>query len=127
MDKHISAVIIDDNEMTRELLRTALRNDGYQVLGEATDGVSGLEMILRAKPDVVFLDILMPGASGLDVLQQVRQALPRCAVLMVTGSSDRDTVQTALARGAHGFILKPFNTATVLKTMDAAIARARGH
>ena len=126
MSKNINVVIVDDNEMTREILRVALRSDGYNVVGEAADGESGLELIKRCKPDVIFLDIMMPGMSGIDLLKQGRALLPRSAILMVTGSSDRQTVQAALQNGAHGFILKPFNTGTVLDTVVSALQRARG-
>lgn len=125
-EKNINLIIIDDNEMTREVLRVTLRSDGYQVVGEAADGESGLEMVRRLKPDVVFLDVIMPRISGLEVLKQIKQIMPKAVVLMVTGNSDRPTVQAALQNGASGFILKPFNTATVLNTVETALQRARG-
>ena len=125
-EKNVNVIIIDDNEMTREVLRVTLRSDGYQVVGEAADGESGLEIVRRLKPDVVFLDVIMPRISGLDVLKQLKQALPKVVVLMVTGNSDRPTVQAALQNGASGFILKPFNTATVLNTVETALQRTRG-
>ncbi|MBI3230049.1 MAG: response regulator [Burkholderiales bacterium] len=121
----MTTLIIDDNEITRELLRVTMRSDGYQVLGEATDGESGMEMVARLKPDVVFLDIVMPGMSGIDVLKSIKSKLPKTVVLMVTGNSDRATVQAAVQNGAGGFILKPFNTGTVLKTVENALQRAR--
>lgn len=125
-EKNIRTIIIDDNDMTREVLRVTLRSDGYQVIGEATDGETGLEIVCRLKPDVVFLDVIMPRVSGLEVLKQIKQILPKVVVLMVTGSADRPTVHAALQSGASGFILKPFNTGTVLDTVENALQRMRG-
>lgn len=125
VEKDINVVIIDDNEMTREILRVTLRADGYQVVGEATDGETGLELVKRTRPDVIFLDVIMPRISGLEVLKQIRQILPRCAVLMVTGQNDRSTVHAALQNGASGIILKPFNTGTVISTVEGALQRMK--
>ncbi len=125
-EKTTTCVIIDDNDITREVLRVTMRSDGYQVLGEATDGEAGLEMVKTMKPEIVFLDIIMPRLSGIEVLKQIKQARPQTVVLMVTGNSDRPTVQAAVHHGANGFILKPFNTATVLNTVESALQRARG-
>lgn len=124
-EKNIGVLIIDDNDMMREVLRVTLRSDGYNVLGEATDGVSGLEMAFKLKPDVICLDIIMPRIDGLKLLTILKEKLPRVAVLMITGQNDRAVVQQALASGASGFILKPFNTATILGTMEKVCAKMR--
>lgn len=126
VEKTTSCVIIDDNDITREVLRVTMRSDGYQVLGEATDGEAGIELVKTQKPDIVFLDIIMPRISGIEVLKQIKKLRPQTVVLMVTGNSDRPTVQAAVQNGASGFILKPFNTATVLNTVESALQRARG-
>jgi two-component system chemotaxis response regulator CheY len=118
-------VIVDDNEMIREVLRVMLRSHDFEVAGEATDGDSGLEMALSARPDVVCLDVVMPTTNGLDVLKEIKAKLPHTVVLMVTGNRDRDTVTAALQTGADGFILKPFNTGTVIDTVQKALAKSR--
>jgi two-component system chemotaxis response regulator CheY len=109
--------------MTRMLLRTILHSGGYKIVGEASNGASGLELALRLKPDIICLDVMMPDTNGLAVLEQIRVQMPQMTVLMVTGKRDADTVQTALKNGAKGFIIKPFNAKTVLDTMEKA-ARA---
>jgi two-component system chemotaxis response regulator CheY len=118
-------VIVDDNEMIREVLRVMLRSHDFEVAGEATDGDSGLEMALSARPDVVCLDVVMPTTNGLDVLKEIKAKLPHTVVLMVTGNRDRYTVTAALQTGADGFILKPFNTGTVIDTVQKALAKSR--
>lgn len=118
-------LIIDDNEAMRALLRVILRNDEYEVVGEAGNGEQGLEMALRLRPDVICLDVIMPKMGGLDLLPQLRAQLPATPVLMVTGTADRETVQAAVSGGAAGYIVKPFNAARVLDAVGNALARAR--
>lgn len=126
--KQVSRVVLaDDNDMTRALLRGILRGDDhYEVVGEASNGEQAAEMILRLKPDAVCLDVMMPKSDGLEVLRQIKAELPLTVVIMVTGSMERDTVQAAIAGGASGYIVKPFNSAKVLDTIAAALQKVRG-
>ena len=127
MTKKLAArvMIVDDNDLTRTLLRGILRGDDCEVIGEASNGEQGLEMALRLRPNVVFLDVIMPKASGLEVLEQLRTELPETAVLMVTGTADRETVQAAITGGAAGYIVKPFNAARVLDAVRQALDKQR--
>ncbi len=120
-------VIVDDNDMTRALLRGLLVSEGYVVVGEANNGDQGFEMILRIRPDIVCLDVNMPRTDGLTVLKQVRDQLPDQVVVMVTGNTDRDTVQGAITGGAAGFIVKPFNSAKVLSSIESAMKKVVAH
>jgi len=106
-------------------LRGILRGDDYEIVGEATSGKSGIELALNLKPDIVCLDNMMPEISGLEVLREIRPKLPQTLILMVTGSTDRDTVQAALQGGANGYIVKPYNAARVLDALEQALAKAR--
>lgn len=122
--KGMSVLIVDDNEMTREVLRVILRHEGYLVIGEATDGNTGLDMAMRLKPNIILLDVVMPTVNGLDVLKQIKEALPKTIILMVTSSKDRDTFAAALENGISGYIIKPFNAGTVMDAVQLAIAKA---
>ncbi|HTD03566.1 response regulator transcription factor [Undibacterium sp.] len=119
-----SVLIVDDNEMTREVLRVILRHEGYVVVGEATDGNTGLEMALKLKPNIILLDVVMPTVNGLDVLKQIKEALPKTIILMVTSNKDRDTFTAALQSGIGGYIIKPFNAGTVTDALQLAISKA---
>jgi len=121
--KLIRIQLVDDNEVTRALLRGILRGEEYEVVGEASDGEQGIEMALRLKPDVLCLDISMPKADGLEVLRQVRAQLPETVVLMVTSHTEREMVQQAVQSGASGYIVKPFNSGKVLDTIGRAVGR----
>ena len=108
-------VIADDNEVIRIALRAILRQAGFEVVGEARDGVLALDMVERLMPDLLCLDVMMPGRSGLEVLADVRKRFPRVKVLMITGKSDRETVGEIVDKGAVGMVLKPFNAAKVVE------------
>ncbi len=122
----LRVLLVDDNDMTRTLLRGMLVSEEYQLAGEASNGEHGLELALHLKPDVVCLDIQMPKGDGLDILQRIKEALPQTVVIMVTGSAERETVQAAVAGGADGYVVKPFNSARVLDTIAAALAKRKG-
>jgi two-component system chemotaxis response regulator CheY len=79
-------------------------------------------MALRLKPMLICLDHMMPKLSGIDVLQQIRPQLANTAILMVTGNTERDTVQSAIQAGANGYIVKPFNAARVFEAMGKALS-----
>jgi two-component system chemotaxis response regulator CheY len=124
--KTIRVLLVDDNDMTRTLLRGMLVVEEYEMAGEANNGEAGLEMALRLKPDVICLDIQMPKTNGIEVLKQIKSQLPRTAVVMVTGSTERETVQAAITGGADGYIVKPFNSARVLDAIGIALAKVQG-
>lgn len=118
-------LIADDNAVMRAVLRALLREAGYDVVGEAGDGAAAVELARRLAPDIVCLDIVMPKTDGLQALQEIRAARPDAVVLMISGSADRETVEAAVAGGASGYILKPFNAARVIETVKKAAARVR--
>jgi len=120
MDKRYKVFIIDDNEMTRAVLRMIIQGVRFDVVGDAAGASAGLERALRLRPDIICLDVQMPERDGLEILETLVAQLPDAVVLMVTARNDAPTVKMALERGARGFIVKPFNSGTVLDTMDAA-------
>lgn len=121
--EHISVLIIDDNDTTRAMLRSILRAEGINVIGEARDGESGLALVRKQAPTVVCLDVMMPNVGGLDILPQIRTEFPDVRILMVTGATDRDTVQAAIQGGACGYLVKPFNGAQVVAAIEQASLR----
>lgn len=119
--KNVTVLLVDDNEMMRTVLRVILHSEGYDVVGEAHNGKNGLELARKLRPDIICLDIIMPDSDGLEVLREIRREVPSAVVLMVTVNNDRNTVQTAIKRGASGFIIKPFNSGTVIDTVNQAV------
>ncbi len=125
MEKTVRVLIIDDNETMRDLLRLTLRTDGYEVVGAAADGASGLEMVAKLKPHLVCLDIDMPKINGINVLKVIKSKLPETAVLIISGKGESDVVKQALTEGADGFVLKPFKIGPLLEKVDALTAKLR--
>lgn len=118
---HKKIVIVDDNEVIRIALRSILRQAGFEVVGEARDGAGALDVVERQAPDLVCLDVMMPGRSGLEVLADLRERFPRIKVLMITGRSDRETVSEIVEKGAAGMVLKPFNAAKVIGVVSRVL------
>jgi two-component system, chemotaxis family, chemotaxis protein CheY len=127
-DDRIRVVLIDDDELTRSVLRMALAADVFEVVAEAASGRTGLEACLRTRPELIFLDVTMPDMSGLDILPAIRDAFPAAEVLMVTAANDRHTIEKAIFGGASGYIVKPLTAGKIedaLKRPAASIRRLR--
>ncbi len=118
--RKIRVVIVEDFEMTRTLLKIILRGDEFEVVGEAGDGLEGVQLCQQLQPDMVFIDVIMPKLNGLDALPEIRALLPHATIIMVTGNEDEDVVSKAMRSGANAYIVKPFNSASVLETMQVA-------
>lgn len=132
MSKYLPKIlIVDDNDLMRTLLRGMLRNEEYQVVSEARNGLQAVEAVQRLTPDIVCLDVMMPEMDGLEALQAIKQARPETVVVMITGNPSVENVQESIQGGAASFIVKPFNTAKVLDTLSkvwsaAAASRTGG-
>ena len=100
-------VIIDDHPIVRHGLAAVLnRAAGLQVVGEADDAPTGYALVQRSRPDVVILDLSLPGASGLDLIHRIARAYPQCAVLVVSMLHQDDYAERCMAAGARGYIMK---------------------
>ena len=105
----MKVLIVDDNAGTRSLIRIILKRTGHEVVGEAGDGDSAIKAFAELRPEVVLLDIIMPGKSGLEVLEEIRKIDPGAKVIMVT-AVDQDLINKELAgKGVSGIIYKPFS------------------
>ncbi|WP_276851487.1 response regulator [Enterocloster lavalensis] len=101
-------LIVDDAMFMRKMIRKILEEDGYTDLEEAQDGEAALELFEPFDPDLVLLDITMPGKSGLEVLEELLARRPQTKVVMCSAVGQESTVQQALTLGALDFIVKPF-------------------
>ncbi|MEW5770241.1 MAG: response regulator [Pseudomonadota bacterium] len=114
-------MVVDDDNLMREVLKALLREEGFEVVGEAKDGSSALGQVARLHPDLVCLDVNMPGMSGLDVLKAIQAAAPETRVVMVTGDASMTTVREAVSFGAVGYVIKPFKAGRVGPAIRAAL------
>ena len=100
-------MVVDDHPVVRSGLRLLLGTiDGLEVVGEAADGESAVRECRLLGPDVVLMDLVMPGIGGLEATRRIRAAQPEVAVLVLTMSDDNDTLRSALRAGARGYLLK---------------------
>jgi two-component system NarL family response regulator len=104
-------LVVDDVSLFRAGLTAALSGAGYDVIGEAADGEGAIALAESEQPDIVLLDILMPGMSGIEVLGKIRAVSPTSEVLLLTGSESEEDLVAAIRGGARGYILKdmPFD------------------
>ena len=115
----ITCLIVDDHEVVREGLRLSLsRASHVRVIGEAADGASAVALAERRRPDVVIMDVRMPGMDGLQATKLLSEKLPETAVLIFTAYSERSLLGRGLESGAKGYILKEAPHATLLRAIE---------
>lgn len=121
----MNVLIVDDNADTRSLIRAILEKNGHTVAGEAEDGPGALKAFAELRPDVVLLDIIMPGKSGVEVLEEIRKLDPEANVIMVTAVEQDKINRRLLLIGADGIIYKPFSTDNFEKSFVSAIRKMK--
>jgi DNA-binding NarL/FixJ family response regulator len=99
-------LIVDDHPLTRDALGALLAQHGFEVVGEASDGEEAIECVSRLQPDLVLLDLSMPGLDGLSALPRLREAAPGCEVVVLTASGTEENLLGAIRAGAAGYLLK---------------------
>ncbi len=102
----LRVVIVDDHPIFRDGLRAALQIDGLEVVGEAADGNEAVDVVAEHLPDVVLMDLQMPGQSGIEATRAITAAHPGTSVLILTMTDDSDAVFAAIRAGARGYLLK---------------------
>lgn len=116
----IRVAIAEDNWLTPMVLRTELEAHGYEVVGVATNGTDTLELCRRERPDVVLMDIRMPGVDGVEATRVLLEECPAC-VVMVTG--DAGLSQASEEAGAMGYLVKPFLPDEIVTAIEGALQR----
>jgi DNA-binding NarL/FixJ family response regulator len=99
-------LLVDDHPLTRSALAGLLRQHGFDVVGEAADGVEAIAQARSAQPDLILLDLSMPGMDGLAALPLLRDAAPSCEVVVLTASGTEENLLGAIRGGAAGYLLK---------------------
>src|SRR4030065_1749738 len=122
--KPIRILIVDDHTLLRSGIKLVLqRHEGFEVVGEAGDGLEGVKRAVQLKPDVVLLDLHMPGIGGLEALRVLVEEVPEAQVVMLTVSEDAVDLMETLRAGARGYLLKNIDTEFLLEAIPRA---ARG-
>lgn len=115
-------LIAEDEAIIRLDLREMLEEEGYEVVGEAGDGSTAVKLAEELTPDLVILDIVMPGMDGLGAAKVITEK-QLSAVLILTAFSQRDLVDRAARSGAMAYLVKPFNTEDLVPAIEVALAR----
>ena len=118
----LKVAIIDGSAIARGLLNTVLTDGGHEVIGDSNTSPAGLARMIKLQPNVICVDVGQED-DRLSILDTLHAALPRAIIFLVSSKIEPALVEEAVKRGVQGFIVKPFNSVTVLKTIRATILK----
>ena len=116
-----SILICDDAAFMRMMIKDILTKNGYNVVGEAENGVKAIDAYTEHNPDLVLMDITMPEMDGIDALKGIREKDPNACVIMCSAMGQQAMVIEAIQSGAKDFIVKPFQAERVLEAVKKVI------
>jgi len=118
----IKVVLVDDHPIVRQGLRALLEAEAeMEVVGEASNGLTGAEMVVKLMPDVLLLDLLLPGLNGLEVTRKVHQRAPFVRIIVLSMPGQEAYVEEALQNGAAGCVLKEASAETLVPAIHTAM------
>jgi two-component system chemotaxis response regulator CheY len=116
-------LIADDASFMRQMIREIIEPEGYEVVGEASNGIEALEQFIELRPDLVTMDIVMPKRSGIDAVKGILAEDAQARVVMCSALGQETLVMEALQAGARDFIVKPFKPDAVVATMKKILEK----
>lgn len=119
MSKRI--LIVDDAAFMRMMIKDILSKNGFDIVGEAQDGVQAVELYNELTPDLVTMDITMPEMDGISALKKIRETNPNAKVIMCSAMGQQAMVIDAIQAGAKDFIVKPFQADRVIEAIQKAL------
>ncbi|MFC4101271.1 response regulator [Paenibacillus xanthanilyticus] len=123
MNQDVTIVICDDSVLIRKKLREMLETLGYARIHEALDGEQAVAIALDYRPDIVFMDIVMPVKTGIEALREIREALPETKVIMASSVGTQTNLKEAIKLGAYDFVQKPLSAEAIKRVMEKASSR----
>ncbi|MBL4932895.1 MULTISPECIES: response regulator [Clostridium] len=114
-------LIVDDAAFMRMMIKDILEKNGFEVVGEANNGIKAVELYKKEKPDVVTMDITMPDMDGIEAVKQIKEFDPSARVIMCSAMGQQSMVMDAIRAGAKDFIVKPFQADRVLEAIKKTI------
>jgi two-component system chemotaxis response regulator CheY len=111
-------LVADDSLLMRKLIRDVATGAGWEVAGEAADGSEAVALYERLRPDLVTMDIVMPGMGGLEALRAIRALDPEARVVMVTALDQKQTLLESIREGAIDFVVKPFDPGRIVSLLE---------
>lgn len=121
-------LVVDDDNLLRNILKDIFIADGRcEVVGEACDGAQALEKFRALLPDLVTMDINMPGTNGIEAIGKIRQEFPDAKIIVVTSRLEKDLLKQAFALGAEDYIAKPFEENRIQITIENVLFKDPVH
>lgn len=111
-------LIVDDAAFMRMMLKDILTKNGFEVVGEAKDGLEAVEMYNRLRPDLVTMDVTMPNMDGVQAVKAIKQLDPNAKIIMCSAMGQKSVVMDSVMAGAKDFIIKPFQKEKVLEAIE---------
>lgn len=111
-------LVVDDAAFMRMMLKDMLTKGGFEVVGEAENGVVAVELYNELKPDLVTMDITMPEKDGIEAVKEIKELDPNAMVIMCSAMGQQGMVMEAIQAGALDFIVKPFDNARVIESLN---------
>lgn len=121
MGKNI--LIVDDSAFMRAYIKKILAGKGYNIIGEASTGSEALDKYKKLRPNVVTMDLNMPGMSGIDGIRAIRLSDPEANIIMITSMGQKEMVVDAIKAGARDFIVKPFREEQVVQAVERILEK----
>ena len=116
-----TVMIVDDSSFLRNKLRKILESHGFSVICEAANGQEALTQFLKHEPDIITMDIVMPGVDGIETLKKIKAKNPSAIVIMVTSMGLEEKVIASLKAGANNFVVKPFDEGNLIGVLKTAV------
>jgi two-component system chemotaxis response regulator CheY len=121
--KEVTFVIVDDSSFIRTILKKMLEEtEGFNVLGEASDGEEAVRIAGEIKPDILTLDITMPNMDGLSAVKKILEVSPNTKIIMISAMGQQSVVIDAIKCGAKDFVIKPFEKSRVMQAIKNVLA-----
>jgi NarL family two-component system response regulator LiaR len=118
----LRVVVVDDQELVRTAVKKALSDRDVEIVGESDDGDGAVRLVMELAPDVVVMDLGLPGISGIEATRKLATVAPQCRVLVLTGSGEQHDVLDAIMAGACGYLLKDAKEDEIAEAVQAAAA-----
>jgi len=117
-------LVADDASFMRQMIRDIIEPEGYEVVGEASDGVEVVDKFKELSPDLVMMDIVMPKRSGIDAVKAIKVDNPGACIVMCSALGQETLVMEAIQAGAKDFIVKPFKPDAVVSTLAKVVEKS---
>ena len=117
----VRVLVVDDAAFMRMMVKDILTKNGYEVVGEAENGMKALEKYQELKPDLITMDITMPEMDGISAVKEIKKVDPNAKIVMCSAMGQQAMVSEAIQAGARDFIVKPFQPDRVLEAVRKAV------